>query len=208
MLGTPCSPSPMGLGCMGMPTWKVDPCLWDPTSVLHAMESGTTGHHSRGDMAGGEAQPMSPGHPPGTEKPAPGQTPVHGVEQDLGCKRDCAWPRAPWLDLSSSSGGKQRTSSCAQAPRRGSRHPLCPGHARVARAELGHGRGRREQPTREECAVAWEGGDHGKGMCCATARAGGAREEPAGRKNKLRLSQSYRAAVLLVAIFSFFPSPS
>lgn len=83
------------------------------------------------------------------------------------------WPYAPWLSLSSSDGGKQRASSGARALERGGCHPLHPSHARVARAGLRHGRGRREQPARKECAVAWEGGDHGKGMCCATARAGG-----------------------------------
>lgn len=45
---------------------------------------------------------------------------------------------------------------------------------------------------------------HGQGR----GGAGGAREEPAGRKNKFCLSQGYRAAVLLVAIFFFPPSPS
>lgn len=62
------------------------------------------------------------------------------------------------------------------------------GSSQRRRNVLLHGR---EEITAKECAVPEPG-------------PGGAREEPAGRKNKLRLSQGYRATVLLVAIFFFF----
>lgn len=63
------------------------------------------------------------------------------------------------------------------------------GSSQCWRNVLLHGR---EEITAKECAVPQPG-------------PGGAREEPAGKENKLCLSQGYRAAVLLVAIFFLLP---
>lgn len=129
---------------------------------------------------------------------------MYEVELDPDHKQDSAQLHAPWLTLSSNDGGKQRASSCAQAqgevvtvpstpamslwPEQGYNMVTAEGSSQHRRNVLLHGR---EEITAKECAVPGPG-------------PGGAREEPAGRKNKLHVSQGYKAAVLLVAIFFFF----
>lgn len=140
---------------------------------------------------------------------AEGEAPPSLLDTGLGWRVQCldrcqcpewSWTQAgsTWTQFLSLSPGKgeSRMSSRAQAQRRSGHCPLCTGQARVARAEG-------NSQHKEECAVAWKGGDHSKGMCCATARARGEheRKQQAGKINSI----SPRATVLWSQFFSLLP---
>lgn len=171
------------------PTWH--PMLPEPISVWVSTLEGSmprvqcTCHG--GSRAGGSSIP--PGHGPGMERPAPGQTPVLGAELDVSSQHmDTA------LSLSSGKAGS-RASSGARAQGAGGHCPLHTGQARVAGAKGAASAGgmcccmggRRSQQRNVLC--------HGQGW--------GERErkQQAGKIN----SVSPRATVLWSQFFSLLP---
>lgn len=164
--------------------------LGPPQTTVPATGTGTLVH----SRCQGSTHPCRTLISAGMERPAQGPTPACRVEQDHAWSQ-ALWPQQGWrgaLDVHRHPGEMATVPSAPSVPGWPAQGPdavTAEGSSQSRRNVLLHGR---EEITAKECAVPRPG-------------PGGAREEPEGKKNKLQLSQGYRAPVLLVAIFFLLP---
>lgn len=178
------------------------PCCLRPVGILtrglsHATESPADQCACHRDRDRGPQQVAGLNPSPrtlisaGMERSAQGPTPACRVEQDRAGSQ-VLWLQQGWTGAHRHPGEVASVPSTLSVPGWPAQGPDAVTAERSSQSRrnvLLHGR---EEITAKECAVPRPG-------------LGGEREEPEGKKNKLRLSQAYRAPVLLVTIFFLFP---